>query len=308
MIKIFDSGKFKRRAFIFGLLFIFVQTYSVRIDAQTRRKAAAHTAKKKVAAKRQLPAKDNEKDLSSLVKVTQIDEIALKGLIKRGENAKPLLVNFWATWCDPCREEFPDLVKLDAEYKGKIDLITISLDDLAEIKRDVPKFLAQMNAEMPSYLLKALDDEAAIASVSKNWQGGLPFTILFNGKGETVYFIQGKFKTELLRAEVEKTLANQSQVTSIQMLELPRRDFFSELTYEKGKANAGNDIAEGKFIIRRYGLTPGIAPESLKKLKETYGIEYIEHGCVVTNNLVEYVKGYNEVSKAEIKRKFGLDF
>ena len=43
---------------------------------------------------------------------------------------KPLLVNFWATWCDPCREEFPDLVKLDAEYKGRIDFITISLDEL----------------------------------------------------------------------------------------------------------------------------------------------------------------------------------
>jgi thiol-disulfide isomerase/thioredoxin len=53
---------------------------------------------------------------------------------------KPLLVNFWATWCDPCREEFPDLVKLDAEYKGKIDFITISLDELSEIDRDVPSF------------------------------------------------------------------------------------------------------------------------------------------------------------------------
>jgi thiol-disulfide isomerase/thioredoxin len=204
ILKTFDRAKMKKLIFLFSLLLLFVQIFFVSTDAQTPRKAPARTAKKKVAAKQQ-PAANNEKGLSSLVKVTQIDEIALKGLIKRdGESAKPLLVNFWATWCDPCREEFPDLVKLDAEYKGKIDLITISLDDLAEIKRDVPKFLAQMKAEMPSYLLKALDDEAAIASVSKSWQGGLPFTILFNEQGESVYFIQGKFKPELLRAEIEK--------------------------------------------------------------------------------------------------------
>ncbi|HXH70062.1 MAG TPA: TlpA disulfide reductase family protein [Pyrinomonadaceae bacterium] len=205
MIKTFDSAKMKKFAFLFGLLFVCAQTFSIQTDAQTRRKATTRPTKKKVAAKRQQPAEDSEKGLSSLVKVTQIDEIALKDLLKRDDtNNKPLLVNFWATWCDPCREEFPDLVKLDADYKGKIDLITISLDDLAEIKRDVPKFLAEMKAEMPGYLLKSSNDEAAIASVSKSWQGGLPFTILFNGQGEPVYFIQGKFKTELLRAQIEK--------------------------------------------------------------------------------------------------------
>ncbi len=135
-------------------------------------------------------------------KTTQIDEIALKNLLK--PNGKPILINFWATWCDPCREEFPDLVKIDADYRGKIDLIIISLDDLAEINRDVPKFLGEMKAEMPSYLLKTANEDAAIASVSKDWQGGLPFTILLNEKGETVYFRQGKFKPDILRNALDK--------------------------------------------------------------------------------------------------------
>jgi len=56
--------------------------------------------------------------------VKQINEIALKNLLK--PNGKPLLVNFWATWCDPCREEFPDLVKIDEDYKGKIDFKLIA--------------------------------------------------------------------------------------------------------------------------------------------------------------------------------------
>lgn len=140
----------------------------------------------------------------NLPKVTQVDEISIKTALKA--NGKPLLVNFWATWCDPCREEFPDLVKIDAEYKGKIDFITISLDDLAEINRDVPKFLASMKAEMPAYLLKTADENAVITSITKDWQGGLPFTILYNEKGEIAYFKQGKVKVEDLKAELDKLL------------------------------------------------------------------------------------------------------
>lgn len=140
----------------------------------------------------------------NLPKVTQIDETALKNLLK--PTGKPLLINFWATWCDPCREEFPDLVKIGADYKDKINLITISLDDLAEINNDVPKFLGQMKAEMPAYLLKVPDEGAAIALVSKNWQGGLPFTILFDSNGTAVYEKQGKFNTAFLRNEIDKVV------------------------------------------------------------------------------------------------------
>ena len=141
---------------------------------------------------------------AKLPPVTQIDIAGLKKALTAA--GKPLLVNFWATWCDPCREEFPDLVKLDAEYKGKIDFITISLDELTEINRDVPKFLLEMKAVMPAYLLKAEDDDAAIAAVSKNFTGALPFTILFDSTGKEAYFRQGKVKIETVRAELDKLL------------------------------------------------------------------------------------------------------
>ncbi|HEX8197732.1 MAG TPA: TlpA disulfide reductase family protein [Pyrinomonadaceae bacterium] len=135
-------------------------------------------------------------------RVTQIDAAGLKNLLK--PNGRPLLINFWATWCEPCREEFPDLVKIGADYKGKIDLITVSLDELSEINGEVPKFLAQMKSESPAYLLKTPDEGAAIELVSKDWQGALPFTILFNAQGETIYSKQGKFQTDVLVAEIEK--------------------------------------------------------------------------------------------------------
>src|SRR5688572_2431131 len=148
------------------------------------------------------------KTVSDLPKVTQIDASALKDLLK--PNGRPLLINFWATWCEPCREEFPDLVRIGTDYKGKIDLITISLDELSEINGDVPEFLQQMKSESPGYLLQTPDEDAAMGLVSKDWQGGLPFTILFNARGETIYSKQGKFKTDVLVGEIEKLLAAQS--------------------------------------------------------------------------------------------------
>lgn len=141
----------------------------------------------------------------NLPKVTQIDAVALQNLLKReGENQKPLLVNFWATWCAPCIEEFPDLVKIDNDYKGKIDFITITLDDVEEIYTGVPKFLKKMNAGMPTFLLKTDDEGSAISAVYQDWAGGLPFTIFFDGKGAVVYNRQGKIVVDTLRKELDK--------------------------------------------------------------------------------------------------------
>lgn len=138
---------------------------------------------------------------TSAVKVTQITDAKLKEIIK--PNGKPLLVNFWATWCDPCREEFPDLVKLDTDYRGKIDVITVSLDDITDINTAVPKFLSEMKAEMPTYLLVSADESTVISTISKDWSGGLPFTVLYNEKGEIIYFKQGKFKVPELREKID---------------------------------------------------------------------------------------------------------
>ena len=139
---------------------------------------------------------------AGIPKVTQIDAAGLQDLLK--PNGKPRLINFWATWCGPCREEFPDLVKIGSDYEGKIDLITVSLDEVTELNGEVPKFLAEMKSESPAYLLKTPDEGAAIELVSKEWRGALPFTILINAQGETIYSKQGKFKKDVLAAEIEK--------------------------------------------------------------------------------------------------------
>jgi thiol-disulfide isomerase/thioredoxin len=141
----------------------------------------------------------------------KINAEEMQALLKR-DGARPLLVNYWATWCVPCREEFPDLVKIDKQYRPKdIDFIAISLDDLADLKTAVPKFLREMRAEMPNYLLNESDPEPAIKSVDSAWDGTLPATFLYNEKGEVVYRHFGRIKTDELRAAIEQAIGTREQ-------------------------------------------------------------------------------------------------
>lgn len=133
----------------------------------------------------------------------------MQALLKR-DGTRPLLVNFWATWCDPCREEFPDLIKIDKQYHPKgLDFIAISLDDLPDLKTAVPKFLREMRATMPNYLLNVSDPEPAIKSVDPRWDGALPATFLYNSKGEVIYKHFGRVNTAELRAAIEKVMKDQ---------------------------------------------------------------------------------------------------
>jgi thiol-disulfide isomerase/thioredoxin len=140
--------------------------------------------------------------------VVAVDAAGLQALLKR-DDAKPLLVNYWATWCEPCREEFPDLVKIDAAYRTKgLDFIAVTLDDLADIKTGVPKFLREMHAQMPVYLLNLSDPEPAIKLVDPKWGGALPATFLYNAKGEVVYKSLGRIKVDELRAAIDKVMSH----------------------------------------------------------------------------------------------------
>jgi thiol-disulfide isomerase/thioredoxin len=140
--------------------------------------------------------------------VRAVNAVEMQGLLKR-DDGRPLLVNYWATWCDPCRDEFPDLVKIDKDYRARgLDFIAISLDDLADIKTAVPKFLRLMNAQMPVYLLNVPDPEPVINSVDKEWGGAMPATFLYNNHGEVVYKHFCRVKVDELRAEIEKLLGS----------------------------------------------------------------------------------------------------
>ena len=94
----------------------------------------------------------------------------------------PVVVNFWGTWCPPCRKEIPDLARLYAEYKDKgIKIIGVSLNDTAE---KVRLYSEQNNM---SWIL--LVGDRAIA-VKYNIQS-VPTTYFFNSEGKLVQEFQG---------------------------------------------------------------------------------------------------------------------
>jgi thiol-disulfide isomerase/thioredoxin len=147
-------------------------------------------------------------ELAVSTNVEPINLAGLKDLISKPKD-KPLLVNFWATYCDPCRDEFPDLVKVDNDFRPKsLDFVTVSLDDVGDIKTKVPEFLTQMKATMPAYLLDVSDPEPAINAVDPKWQGDLPATFLYNAKGEIVFKAFGRVNTAALREAIERVVKN----------------------------------------------------------------------------------------------------
>ena len=150
------------------------------------------------------------RSVSSPSDIREINLEDLKKIIQRDpKDPRPLLINFWATWCDPCREEFPDLVKLDGDYRSKgLNFVAISLDDISDIKTAVPKFLKEMKAEMPVVLLNVNDPEPAIKAVDAAWDGQLPATFLYDKDGKVVFKHFGKIDAVELRAAIDKILSN----------------------------------------------------------------------------------------------------
>jgi len=142
--------------------------------------------------------------------VREINLDGLKKILQRDpKDTRPLLINFWATWCDPCREEFPDLVKVDSDYRSKgLNFVAVSLDDITDIKTAVPKFLNEMKATMPVVLLNVNDPEPAIKAVDDKWDGELPATFLYDKEGKIVYRHFGKIKPDELRAALDKVVVS----------------------------------------------------------------------------------------------------
>jgi thiol-disulfide isomerase/thioredoxin len=194
--------------------FALIQTFeSRRADAQP---AATVTAVNTLAARpsQTQGTRTKRKRRTARAPLPVVQEINADGLRKilqrDAETPRPLLINFWATWCGPCREEFPDLVRIGADYKARnLDFVLVSLDDPSEIKTGVPRFLQKMGAQMAAYLLNENEPDAAINAVDPEWAGSMPATFLLDGAGQLVYKHLGPINPEELRTELEKVTEKQ---------------------------------------------------------------------------------------------------
>jgi thiol-disulfide isomerase/thioredoxin len=154
-------------------------------------------------------ARSNAARAEGPAEIRAIDLDGLKKILQRDpKDTRPLLINFWATWCDPCREEFPDLVKLEADYPAqRLNFVAVSLDDISDLKTTVPKFLKEMNATMPVVLLNVNDPEPAIHAVDEKWDGQLPATFLYDKDGKVVFKHFGRIEAAELRSAIDKQVS-----------------------------------------------------------------------------------------------------
>lgn len=138
-------------------------------------------------------------------KLVPLDEAGLPKMVA-AHRGRVLLVDFWATWCVPCRAETPQLVKLAAKLRSRgFDLVTVSADEPGQ-EEAAFQYLKKEAASGPAYIKHAQDDDKFTSSVDAKWSGALPALFLFDRSGRKVRSFIGETPVKDLEAAIEKLL------------------------------------------------------------------------------------------------------
>ena len=109
----------------------------------------------------------------------------------------PIVTNVWASWCGPCRYEFPTLQKLSARYGKRVAFLGVNSKDSADA---AATFLREAPLSYPSYT----DPDGKIAA-SLGTVGGLPDTAFYDRNGELCHLKQGQYAEQSeLEADVRR--------------------------------------------------------------------------------------------------------
>jgi len=111
-------------------------------------------------------------------------------------NGKVLILNFWATWCPPCREEIPDFVEVYNEYESKdVQFIGVSNEDISTLR----SFVEDYNINYP-----ILIDNANVAS---KWGiNAIPTTFMLDRDGKVIFKNIGMMTREQLENNIKDAL------------------------------------------------------------------------------------------------------
>jgi thiol-disulfide isomerase/thioredoxin len=112
---------------------------------------------------------------------------------------KVVVVNFWATWCGPCKAEIPDLVALQAQYKDDLVVLGISVDDKAE---DMKPYAAEYKINYPLLVGNGRQDvQDAFGPLY-----GVPVSVIVGRDGKIAKKHSGIASREQFEAEIQSLL------------------------------------------------------------------------------------------------------
>ncbi|MFY9688703.1 MAG: TlpA disulfide reductase family protein [Candidatus Acidiferrales bacterium] len=130
-----------------------------------------------------------------------VDLASYRNVIAR-YHGQPVLVTFWATWCGPCRDEYPMIVGLAKEYGPQgLVVIGVSLDEDSDLPL-ARKFLADSHPGFANYRQKpGTDIDAFYQGVNPDWRGTMPQTDFYARDGHLArYFVGQKTRDAFVQA------------------------------------------------------------------------------------------------------------
>jgi thiol-disulfide isomerase/thioredoxin len=125
-------------------------------------------------------------------------------------HGKAVLITFWATWCEPCRDEYPMLNELAKEYAPKgLHVVGIDLDDDGDLIL-MRRFLARYKPIFPNYRKKKGGESAFVQSVLPGWNGAIPASFFYNKDGRQIGHLLGENNRETYEAAIRSLLASEN--------------------------------------------------------------------------------------------------
>lgn len=127
-------------------------------------------------------------------------------LLKRYTNNSDTtyVVNFWATWCDPCVKELPDFEKLNEVYKNKkVKVILVSIDFLNDYDSRLIPFVEKKKMKSEIMLLNESKPEIFINKINPRWQGSIPSTMIINNQQKYSDFFEKPLTYEFLEMKMK---------------------------------------------------------------------------------------------------------